>query len=358
MSASTGFDRDSYSCTAATIPRLSTYRWDSAYNRDMASASDRVRPGNPITTVKQELLVRYLDAWTPAALHSARHVTYVDGYTERDGSALAALRVFAEFADVLARHQLTMTIVGADQDRLQALAERLSGLAEGMPGLRVRPVPGSLLDALRADRALSTPLLAYLDSAGSSDRPPPGPAPPGPAPPGPELLRALAGGRAAEAFIALDPAQTPDPGAYRGALLGAGFGFAVVAELVDDAGRREMLFFATSAVKSLERFKEALWAVDEYAGVRYRDPRTPDHPLLDISLEPHVGPLRRMLLTRLAADGADTIAQLRQYALVETLYRPSDVNRALAPLLAAGQIGRDPERGRLTPQTVVSYASH
>jgi hypothetical protein len=318
------------------------------YNRGMA--------GDPLSTLKQEMLVRYLDAWTPAALHSARHVTYVDGYAEQGSSAVAALRVFAEFSDVLDRHQLTMVIAGTEQARLAALTRHLTELAADLPGLRIRPVVGDraghLLDALLSDRALTTPLLAYLDAAaagpgdlvGTPDSRPP---------PGPDLLAALAGGRAAEAFIAVSHDQPLDPGSYRRALIAAGFAFAVVAELVDDAGRSQLLFFATSAVKSLERFKEALWAVDEYAGVRYRDPRTPDHPLLDISLEPHVGPLRRALAARLAERVAETVAQLRQYALAETLYRPADVNRALAPLLAAGQITREPERGRLTPQTVV-----
>jgi DNA-binding transcriptional ArsR family regulator len=320
------------------------------YNRCMAA--------DPLSTVKQELLVRYLDAWAPAALHSARHVTYVDGYADRGDSAIAALRVFAEFADVLDRHQLTMVIAGTDQARLAALTRHLTELASGVPGLRIHPVAGDragqLLDALLSDRALTTPLLAYLDAAAPAGLVR---APDGRPPPGPELLAALAGGRSAEVFIAVSHDQPLDPGSYRRALLAAGFSFAVVAELVDNAGQGQLLFFATSAAKSLERFKDALWAVDEYAGVRYRDPRTPDHPLLDISLEPHVGPLRRALVARLAERGAETVAQLRQYALAETLYRPADVTRALAPLLAAGQITREPERGRLTPQTVVRSRS-
>ncbi len=48
----------------------------------------------------------------------------------------------------------------------------------------------------------------------------------------------------------------------------------------------QLLVFATTSGKSLEGFKDALWAVDEYAGVRYRDPGDPERHLIDISLTP------------------------------------------------------------------------
>ena len=47
----------------------------------------------------------------------------------------------------------------------------------------------------------------------------------------------------------------------------------------------------------------------------------PGHALLDISLTPHPGPLRRALLGHLAGAGARTVADLRRYALAETVYR-------------------------------------
>lgn len=284
----------------------------------------------PLATVKQELLARYLYAWTPAALHHARKVTYVDG-CPHGPAVLAAVQLFAEFADVLAGHPLTVVLAGEPPDGL-------AGLSEGdLPeGLTVRAAGADLLGHLGTSRAFATPLFAYLDSGREI--------------PAADLLAALGGGRAGETLVALDPQA--DPERFRRSLLAAGFRYAVVVELVDDAGAAERLFFATSAVRSLERFKDALWAVDEYAGVRYRDPRS-DHPPLDISLEPHVGPLRRALVARLA-NGAGTVAGLREYALSDTLYRPADVNRALQSLLAAGQVTREPARGRLTPETVIT----
>lgn len=55
---------------------------------------------DPHTAVMRELLVRYLDAWTPAVLRSHRRATYVAA--GRDDFAGYALRVFGEFADRLA----------------------------------------------------------------------------------------------------------------------------------------------------------------------------------------------------------------------------------------------------------------
>jgi hypothetical protein len=267
--------------------------------------------------VRQELLVRCLDAWTPAALHHARRVTYLDSHPTGPATA-AAIRVFVEFADVLAGHRLTVILAGAPPEQ-----------GELPDGLEIRAAQGDPLDR----QVLAAPVFAYLDALPGG------------------LLAALGGARAAELMLTLGPG--PDAEETRRSLLAAGFRFAVVIELVADDGQVQRLFYATSAVRSLERFKDALWAVDEYAGVHYRDPRVTDHPLLDISLEPHVGPLRRALLARLASGGEDTVARLREYVLSDTLYRPADVNRALTPMLAARQITREPEKGRLTPRTTI-----
>src|SRR6476659_3027072 len=82
------------------------------------------------TAVKHELLVRYLDAWTPTALHGHKRVTYVD-LSPAAVSAAAAYRVFVEFADLLERHTLTML-----------LAVPLS-FGDGPPGLVMRTFEGS-----------------------------------------------------------------------------------------------------------------------------------------------------------------------------------------------------------------------
>jgi hypothetical protein len=166
------------------------------------------------------------------------------------------------------------------------------------------------------------------------------------------LLAAIGGLPAGELILVTGP----EPGDPRQPLYEAGFGYAVAVELIGDAGVAELLRFGTSRVRSLERFKDELWAVDEFAGIRYRDPTEPEAALLDISMEPYPGPLRRALLDRLGAGGAQTVTALREYALTRTLYRPGDVPRALSPLLARGALVREPEHGRLTGDTTVRLA--
>lgn len=271
---------------------------------------------DPHTAVKQELLVRYLDFWTPAVVGAGRGATYLD--TSGHGPAVA-LRVFAEFSDLLAGRGLSLLATEPPPDPAPA-------------GLHVGRAPADLTAAVAAAGAGA--VLAHL--AGPAD---------------PAVLHALGRTRAGE-LLQVTPAQPGDP---RQDLSAAGFGFAVAVELVDEAGSAELLRFATSTERHLERFKEDLWAVDQFAGVRYRDPLEPEAVPLDISMEPHPGPLRRALLSYLAAQPR-TVQELRAYALAHTLYRPGDVPRALHPLLSRGALVREPERGRLTASTVLRLA--
>jgi len=142
--------------------------------------------------------------------------------------------------------------------------------------------------------------------------------------------------------------------AYRADLRTAGFPLAAAVELVASSGAGELMVFATGLVKSLEAFKETLWAVDEFAGVRYRDPGDPERHLIDISLNPHPGPLRRELLHRLGTAGPATVTELRTFALTETVYRAADANRVLQILLTGGAVQRDPQHGRLGGDVVIS----
>lgn len=90
-----------------------------------------------IAGVTRELLVRYLDVWTPAALRSAKRVTFAyawsapgtaedshtgtkntngDSTEPHAATAEAALRGFAEFDDLLRARKLTYIVVGPDGD--------------------------------------------------------------------------------------------------------------------------------------------------------------------------------------------------------------------------------------------------
>jgi hypothetical protein len=303
-------------------------------------------PGDPLAVVASELLVRYLDAWTPEALHSAKPITYAA--TGADGSVVAALRVFGEFADRLAGRRLAVVVAAPNPESARTLRARLHAvLAEfgAPPELTVHTAATELLPALAEQDALRGVLFAHLDGTA--------------APPEDAALVALGQHPGTELLLALDPATAGAPAValverYRDLLRGAGLPGVVHVELVDRAGRSRLLVFATGRDKRLGRFKDELWAVDEFAGVRYRDPRDPEQTLLDISLAPDIGPLRRAVLRMLADGEPRAVAQLRRFALAETLYRPADVDRLLPVLLRSGVLVRTPEGGRISPQTLVA----
>ncbi|GIG91610.1 hypothetical protein [Plantactinospora endophytica] len=301
---------------------------------------------DPIGVVKRELLVRQLDSWTPAALHRSRRVTFAQAYAGADGGvADAALRVFAEFADLLRGRRTTALTIGPADDH-DLSARHAAAQSELPDGLTAHLVPGGverLPVGLKAAGAAGAPLLVYLDGTGG----------PGPAP---EILAAVAGGRPAELLLVLDPPVWSGAD-HRRLLTEAGLPLVTEVELVAETpARSEVLVFGTAAGKRLDAFKNALWAVDEYAGVRYRDPADPEGHLLDISLAPHPGPLRRELLTRLATVGAASVTELRQFTAERTVYRPADTNRVLLALLAAGLVRREPEAGRLAGDVTITTA--
>ena len=185
--------------------------------------------------------------------------------------------------------------------------------------------------ALKAAGAAGAPLLVYLDEA------------PVPAAtmgkPVELILVAPAGGWAEQ----------------RQALRATGYALTSGVELVNGDEAR-LVGFATGSAKSLEAFKNCLWAVDEYAGVRYRDPTDPDGHLMDISLSPHPGPLRRELLAHLGSVGSASVVDLRHFTLTETVFRASDTVRVLSALLSAGAVTREPERGRLSGEVQITVA--
>ena len=302
-----------------------------------------------LAAVTRELLVRHLEAWAPAALHRSRRATFAQAYAgSGDETGEAALRVLADFADLLAGRRLTVVIVS---EQAAELTERLGDVERDIgspPELAVHVMPGDLERlpvALRAAGAAGAPVLAYLDASA------------GPSPSGP-TLSAVAGGRPAELLVVLGPLARAGLD-HRRALHDAGFPLVADVELVS-AGSPDpwLVAFATGSGKSLDAFKDAMWAVDEYAGVRYRDPRDPQGHLLDISLTPHPGPLRRELLAHLEAAGESSVADLRRFTASETVYRASDATRVLTALLAARLITRSPAGGRLSGDVLIGLAGH
>ena len=294
-----------------------------------------------IATVKRELLVRYLEAWAPAALHRARRVIFAHGYADADGgvAAEAAMRVLAEQSDLVRGRELSMVATGDDLGALTGRLNALQQVSGAGAGLAVHTISGGtdgrLPVGLKVIGAQRVPLLGFLDAASASG------------PPAPATVAALTAGKPAEVLLVLAPGEPAEP--YR-----AGWPLFTQVELAVSDEPGELLVFGATAGKSLESFKDALWAVDEFAGVRYRDPGDPDRHLLDISLSPHPGPLRRELLAHLARVGEATVTELRTFALTETVYRAADATRVLHALVDAGTVTRRPAHGRLGGDVVIS----
>jgi hypothetical protein len=301
-----------------------------------------------VADVKREILVRHLEAWTPAALHRARRATYAHGYADAAPElAEAALRVFTEQSDLVRGRELTMVAVGQETTDVARRLAAIQQSADAAAGLTVHTVgggtDGALAIALKAAGSARVPLLGFLDATAAGG------------PPAVTTVSALAAGKPAEAIIVL-PAEGFAADDYRAELRAAGFPLVAAVELAVDEEPGEVLVFATASGKSLEGFKDTLWAVDEYAGVRYRDPGDPERHLIDISLNPHPGPLRRELLGHLAEVGESTVTELRTFALTETVYRAEDATRVLHALLTAGSVTRRPEQGRLGGDVVITAA--
>ncbi|GIF66677.1 hypothetical protein Ais01nite_47120 [Asanoa ishikariensis] len=294
--------------------------------------------GGPIDDVVREILVRQLDAWGPAALHRSKRATFAQAYGgPPDGLPEAALRVFDEFTDLLRGRRLTAPVIAPSPDRaaLDAVYQEL----DRPSGLDIHAVDGgvdTLPAVLTAASAAGAPLLAFLDAATG--------------PPSAATLAAVARGKPGELLLVLAEGFRE----HRAMLSAAGFPLVADVELVARDGSARLVVFATGSGKSLDTFKDAMWAVDEYAGVRYRDPHDPEGHLLDISERPHPGPLRRELLAHLAEVGRATVTELRQFTVTDTVYRAGDANRVLTTLLNAGQVTRDPPAGRLGGDVVIS----
>ncbi|GAB2930563.1 hypothetical protein GCM10027280_17570 [Micromonospora polyrhachis] len=302
-------------------------------------------PVEAINTVPRDLLVRHLEHWTPTALRRSRRATFAQAYGGSDrGTAEATIRVFARFAGALRGRQLTVVALAApDED----LTVRVGAAQAELPAeVGVHLVAGDLERmpvTLRAAGAAGAPVLAYLDATV------------GAAPSADTLAAVAAAGRPGEVLLVLG-AQARAELDYRRILADAGFPLVTAVELVD-VGATRLLVFATSLGRSLDAFKEAMWAMDGTTGVRYRDPRDPAGEPAAISPEPPLEPLRRTLLDRLTEVGAGSVTELRQFTAAETIYRATDALTALTGLLDAGLITREPQSGRLAGDVIIASRS-
>lgn len=325
----------------------------------MAAPRQVIWKCKPHTVAKHALLRRYLEAWYPILAKApwCHSITYAEGFAGagvyeggEPGSPVIAADVFLRRREFLDGKPLNMVLVEENSRRIQRLREEmapaLTRYGEPPERLRIRYEEGScgdkLLPALQGAGAMGAPVFAFLDSWGGPDVPF-------------GLVRSIARQPAGEVLVTFgtnfltrfgEKDQHQQAGdeafggtecqqvsqlpanqkkaflvsAYRQSLQTAGFKYVTPFEMIYDTGSDLYLVYGTRNRTGLEKMKEAMWKIDPVKGVHYRDPRDPNQITLDFDV-PHLEPLQEAILCELASSER-TLESLREYALLETVYRP------------------------------------
>ena len=78
--------------------------------------------------------------------------------------------------------------------------------------------------------------------------------------------------------------------------------------------------------------KDAMWKVDRAYGQRFRDPRDENQLVLDISEEPDLSLLKRQLLAELKCGSTVSVADLKNFTLLRTIYKEPRATTAVMEL--------------------------
>ena len=123
---------------------------------------------------------------------------------------------------------------------------------------------------------------------------------------------------------------------YREGLHSAGFLYVLTFEMINEGGHSLHLFFGTTNKVAVEKFKDGLWEVDGVSGQRFRDPRDPNQMAFDIR-HPDFTPLASRILELLGRRDYN-MAELREDALLETIYKKTHVKAAVDRLIEQGKV--------------------
>jgi three-Cys-motif partner protein len=354
---------------------------------------------DPHTEAKHRVYRAYFNAWFPILLQSrltrdGAGVTYAEGFSgpgeyedRSQGSPLIALRsalnCLAPPSPSRPARFLLLEENPARVDHLRHLLEKELGTLDPVElhhrGLVVDPRQGQcgkdLPALLDEHRAWGKPMLVVLDTWGSAvDF---------------ALLQRIGNSKAAEAVVTIQPSQffrfAADPDHYGDRVFGpvvwrdvqrehsnekadyirtqyrrvlneAGFRYVLDFQLADEKSNLLYLVYGTNAERGVEKMKEAIWAVDPYHGVGYRDPRDPDQETLAIEPIPQTAALRRLLVEHLATLPHEraTVDALRQFVLLDTIYKPSQTLRAVKRLIEDGTLARVNPTGQLNGASLVA----
>jgi three-Cys-motif partner protein len=356
----------------------------------MATPEPAIWPRDPHTAAKHQIIQAYLQAWLPKLLNSRwQSITYAEGFSGpgiytggEPGSPVIAFREARREMAARVGKRVNFVLVEQRHDRLEILKGEMGKVGYPQATLPVSFHEGTcaekLVGALQQAGAFGGPIFTLLDSYG------------GPVIPF-EILPQIAGNQSSEVLITFAPrflvqfgtgtAQKAAGDAafggthwqgvfeqpskakyaylvtqYRQSLKMAGFAYCVSFEMLDEGGHELHLIFGTNSLDGLEVIKNAMWKVDRHRGVRYRDPRDPAQESLEIQTDPATGPLRREILAHLrgAPDGR-TLQELKNYTLLETVYRPPHATAAVRALIDTKEVEKV-GRGQLTAASVVRLA--
>ena len=133
--------------------------------------------------------------------------------------------------------------------------------------------------------------------------------------------------------------------AYRSMLDSAGFPLQLDFELLDEGGHELLLFFGTSHPDGIMKMKDSMWQVDRVNGRRFRDPKDLNQMALAIEDEPDLSGLKQTLLSYVENKGEATLQELKDQALLFTIYRPPHATQAITELADDGKVERIAGRG-------------
>lgn len=354
----------------------------------MAAPDDVLWARDPHTGAKHDLLRNYLQAWFPIMVHGGfPGITYAEGYAGpgeytggEAGSPIIALeQVFDRPAILGANVPIRFVFTERDERRYEHLRQLVNRRWPRDTRPRhvtllgaAKPCEEELIDLLTRAGAWGQPILANLDGFG---------APPLPivqqigrnassevivtfpvdffvrfAETGPSSSDVVFG---SDAWRQAANLSTPDKKPfliteYRKALRQSGFAHTASFEMVDEGGHEIVIVYGSQKPRGLEVWKDAMWKVDRVYGVRFRDPRDPNQTNLDIYFDsPDLGPLRRQILELLGDGRRVEVEVLRNFALFETVYRPTHAYQLARELVREGVLLRQPTTGQLSRSTMV-----
>jgi len=339
---------------------------------------------DPHTKAKHALYTQYLAKWMPIMVRGwGANITYAEGFAGpgiyldgSPGSPVIAMRTLVGDANIRTKVKkggMRFVFVDRDQRCIDLLPGELAKAVSpvllddlAQYGVHIAVEKGEcepdLERILTRENAWRRPILAVLDTWGGAVSF--------------ELVRRIADNPGSEVIITMQPqyfsrfasvddithgdrvfgsdqwrAVASQPAGakdrwllqrYRDTVKAAGFPFVLDFELIDTRGQSLFLVFGTTHRKGLSKMKEAMWEVDDHAGVGYRDPRDPSQETLTIQLEPNTAPLKRLIRDHLATRPGRRAAvhELRGFALYNTVFKESQAMAVVREMVGDGQLTR------------------